>query len=173
MSEKEYEISYNEYTDTYTVTEKKPYSSSYEPSLSDTPREKLGKTVRNWSPQKKLKLTKFINIYGDLYRLGSNSLASVLVGLWDLFVKFGPIVSFMITGVIPFIFSTLSTLITSTYTGNTAQYFSFIPSIIIALAPSIIMLPLSIVLWIIDIISMKKHGEITFLGMKEYKPKFK
>ena len=85
MADKEYEVSYNKYTETYTIKEVKSYDYSSEPNTDPTMRESLGEKMLNASRGKKMFFTFFFDLYGFFYRFGSNSSLSVIFSLLQLF----------------------------------------------------------------------------------------
>lgn len=143
MSEKEYEIEYNSISDTYTVKEKKPYESSdSEPSTAPTAREKMGERMRNMSKKNKIIFTLLFDLYGSLYRIGGNTTIGFLFGLFDLII------------LKPLMFCVFS------FIGDLETFEDFISFIILS--------GVIYGIWIIDLISVIKHDDIKFIGMKRY-----
>ena len=144
MSEKEWEINYNEVTDTYTVKEKKPYE--YSPSTDDTGREKLNKKLRNMGKGGKIFLTVLFNLYGSLFRFSSNTSIGFIYGFLDLLLG-------------KYLFYSL--LVEATKIVSEGKYED--------LYGYAILLAIQTLLWLIDLLSIISRNDILFLGNKEYK----
>ena len=146
MSDKEWEVKYNEYDNTYTVKEAKKYDLSYTPSTDLTVRERLNKGLRNMRKGWKIFLTIFLNFYGSLYRFSSNTVIGFIYGFAELVV--GKILCCFV----------LSEFVMALYEARyeEAQY----------LLPIVLILAL---LWIVDFISVIVKNDIVFLGNKKYK----
>ena len=84
MANKEYEVKYDSYSKTYTVKEKEDYDYDWEPNTNPTWREKLGAKMQKASYSSKVFFTLFGNFYGNLYRIGSDSTLSFLLGAFNL-----------------------------------------------------------------------------------------
>lgn len=150
MSNKEWEVSYNEYNNTYTVKEAKKYDLSYTPSTTPTAREKLNKGLRKMGKGWKIFLTVLFNLYGSLYRFSSNTVIGCLFGLVELTLgKILPIVIFA---------NFIDSLSSADY--GEAWFFFLVFFIIMSICT---------MLWIVDLISVIVKNDIVFLGNKKYK----
>ncbi|MBE6684999.1 MAG: hypothetical protein E7592_05055 [Ruminococcaceae bacterium] len=139
MSDKEWEVSYNEYNDTYTVKEAKKYDYEYTPSTDPSARERLNKRLRNKGRGGKIFLTVLFNLYGSLYRFSSNTVIGFLCGLIDIVIgKILPLLA--LVQIVDY---------------DSVNWFA------VLLAP--------IILWIVDLVSIIKKNDIVFLGNKKYK----
>ncbi len=146
MSDKEWEVSYNKYNDTYTVKEAKKYDLSYTPSTNPTMREELNKGLRRMRKGWKIFLTVLFNIYGSLYRFSSNTVIGCLFGLLEL--TLGKALHVVIFA------NFIGSLSVSEY-GYALGFFA-------------VLLIFSGV-WLVDFISIIVKNDIVFLGNKKYK----
>ena len=147
MSEKEWEVKYNEYNNTYTVKEAPKYDYSYTPCTDPSLREKLNKGLRNMGKGGKIFLTILFDLYGSLYRFSSNTVIGCLFGLAELIIgKFLPIVMFAYF---------IGGLSVGDYGGEAWGCF--------------LVLSMCTLLWTIDLISIIVKNDIVFLGNKKYK----
>lgn len=83
MSDKEYKIEFNS-DDSITIREVID-DYDYTPSTDPTGRENMGSKFRSMSIAAKIVLVLLFDIYGILYRIGSNSTWSVYVGVAQIF----------------------------------------------------------------------------------------
>ena len=160
MSDKKYEVEYNEYTGKYEITEvdNSPVYAS-KPSTDPTFREKIHEKLDNMGRGGKIFLTFFFNLYGSLFRFSSNTVMGFLIGVGDLI--FGKMITVM------FLHAFITTIATEGIAAfslmaptSTADWFILILCII------------PILFWLIDIISILRKDTIVFIGDKKYKNYF-
>ncbi len=137
MSNKEYEVKYDSYSKTYSVREKEDYD--WEPNTDSTWRERLGEKIKRIPVPAKIILTLLGNLYGILYRIGSDSTLAFFIGFADIIGKF-------------ILAAFISIITIHPYPGS---YFIFF------LNPFLW-------LWIIDIISVIIRKDIVFIKGKKY-----
>ncbi len=179
MSEKKYEIDYNQYTDKYEITEVDTPSYDYTPNTDPTFREKLHDKLINMSRAGKIILTFFFNLYGSLFRLSSNTAIGFLIGLADLIAGkimmiWGPFM--ILTGeIFDDAASNIRYEVTTDINGAEiidAEAYEMSENILtssgideIALL-FICLLPL--IIYMVDVISVLKTNTIVLLGDKKY-----
>lgn len=140
MSKKEYEIKFSDDGKRAELREiEDDYDWDYDPGKV-TWREELGDSMRCASRTKKIVLTLLFNIYGALYRFGSNNFFAIFYGIIIYILHLAWI------GLLPVILF-----------GD------------IKLSFTAIELLLLIFPWAIDIISILAKDDIIFIGMKKYK----
>lgn len=146
MSEKEWEVSYNEYNNTYTVKEAKHYDFDSPPSTEPTGRENLNKKLRNMGKGGKIFLILFFNLYGSLFRFSSNRTLGFIYGLLDLMLgKF-------------LFFHILTEIVRLVSVEAYDDVYSYL-----------IILGIIILFWLIDLLSIINKNDIIFFGNKKYK----
>lgn len=150
MSEKEWEVSYNEYNNTYTVKEAKHYDFDSPPSTDPTRRENLNKKLRNMGKGGKIFLTILFNFYGSLFRFSSNTTIGFICGLLDLTLgKFALFYS---------CYYFIACIVDSRFALESGDIYALMA-----------FLALPVMILIIDLLSIIKKNDIIFLGNKKYK----